>query len=95
MTPCHKVPTYDEKMVFAETECAFGIYSRCPVCHALHGEAKIFYTSPKGLRDAWTRKSQSAVREFYRGLGKRPLRFRMDKAGLLPVGFVAAVLESE
>lgn len=95
MTPCHSVPAYDEKMYFDETNCAFGIYSRCSKCHRLQGEAKIQYTAPKGLRDSWTALSEVRVREFHaRGEG-RPLRFKMSKEGLVPLGYVPAPVEME
>ena len=93
MNSCCRLANYEEPMYYDETNARFGIYDRCPRCWRLQGEAKIAYTAPKGLRDAWTAYSELAVREFHARSDGRPLRFRMDKAGLLPLGFVPAVGE--
>lgn len=91
MTPCHSVPAYDEKMYFDETNCAFGIYSRCSKCHRLQGEAKLIYTAPVGIRRAWTAHSEVAVREFHKKpFEGRPLRFEIQKQGMVPIGYVPA-----
>lgn len=80
--------------MFDETNCRFGHYSRCPKCSRIHGEAKLLYTAPIGLRQSWTAHSERVVREFY-ARSERPLRFVMSKHGLMPLGWVALVAEAE
>ncbi len=91
MTPCHSVPMYEDGMFYDETNCRFGHYSRCASCHKLYGEAKLIYTSPKGLRDSWTALSEVMTREHYRSGEGRPLRFVMSVGGLKPLGYKGEV----
>lgn len=94
MNSCCKVVNFENPMFYDETNCRFGHYATCPKCSRLHGEARIIYTAPKGLRDAWTVHSEVAAKEFYARSG-RPLRFVMSKHGLMPLGFVPAVETAE
>ena len=91
MTPCCSMPAYLDPMMFDDTNCRFGHYSRCAKCHRLQGEAKIIYTAPKGLKDSWTALSEVMVREHHRSGEGRPLRFVMSKSGLAPVGYKGEV----
>lgn len=95
LTPCCSRPRYDDPMVFDETGCRFGVYSRCCSCHRLFGEAKLIYTAPKGLRESWTALSEVAVREHHKPHEGRPLRFVMSTAGLYPLGYKPAQMEIE
>ena len=94
MTTCCQMPAYLDPLYYDETNCRFAHYARCSSCHKLIGEAKIIYTAPKGLRDAWTALSEVAIREHHKDVGRdmgRPLRFVMSKAGLMPVGYQGGV----
>lgn len=93
MSPCCKVPCYQNPMYYDETNCRFGHYSTCSKCNKLHGEAKLIYTAPIGLRKAWTSLSEVMVREHHAKGEGRPLRFTMEKAGLTPLGYKPAQVE--
>lgn len=94
LTPCCSRPQYEDPMMFDETNCRFGHYSRCAKCGKLYGSAKLIYNAPKGLRDSWTALSEVAIREHYKPHEGRPLRFVMNTAGLYPLGYKPTQVET-
>ena len=90
LTSCCQVTAYLDPLFVDETNVRFAHYARCSKCHRLIGEAKILYTAPKGLKDAWNAYSEVAVREFHKPGEGRPMRFTQAKSGLVPVGWKPA-----
>lgn len=89
LSACCQRASFQDPMYYDETNCRFGVYDRCAKCQRLTGrEAHIAYTSPKGIRDSWTPHSEVALREFIKPWEGKPLRFKMSKSGLVPLGFM-------
>jgi hypothetical protein len=94
MMCCQRVPFLDP-IYYDPTNLRIGEFSRCAKCYRLIGDAKIFTTIPKGLRDSWKALSQVYAKEFYKRGENRPLRFVVQPFGLAPLGHVAPKAEIE